>query len=247
MYDLLRISVPQPEEVFLKWLGNCDIESTATRTRKGAIEHSARLKNLSLKSRSGWLNISGSISRFTQDHNITPIPFGGVKQAIEHLSRQLQWDINGGRVTSYELANTFSMNYNVGNYLNMMVLWKKQEPQFYGNGENKTVLFGSSTQEVFYDKTLQMVAKNHPIPQEFQNKNLLRYEHRRKRGLERRKGGINTPLYVSELYSEKRVTEALKEYVKSYGLVQKVKRKNGVNISELDSKVRLFSKEYLNT
>ncbi len=245
MYDALSLSCKHNQADFLDHLIRNGIEVFHKGSSRGGFEEfQCRIKNLRITSISDNLKIKGSLSRYYQGHNITPIPFRKIEDAVNQLSNELNVDIKKGRVTSYEVANTYEVDFNAGNYIDMFKLWKGKEPQYRNDG---TLIFGSSTQVVFYDKGKELAASRQVLPVQFYGKNLLRYEFRRLRGLERQKGGITNALLVSELYSESKVKEVMKEYENGYNSVQKVKRKNGVTMSELDRKVKAFLKGYLHT
>jgi len=155
---------------------------------------SGKLGALKVSHNLDGLTIYGSLPKYLNGENVTPLVRAGVKAAIEKLENELAVDLSQAIVSMVEVGKTFILKHPPGEYLRLF----GDHPRYRKcvttkAGTVETVLYDlpkSSYQFQGYDKTKEMRAKRKAMPELFVGCKVLRLEWRcrRRRGLQGRFG-----------------------------------------------------------
>lgn len=171
MYDSIRYNL-QTNDAFrstqyltaLKEIS--DVES-------GEIVTIGKLKNLNVKIKDSSVSIFGSMPKFYLGSNLQQLTRKGTQETIEKLSDELRLKVYESNINRIDVSANFIMDKQLNNYFNCLTYLRYVEKKPYKNGlqfeTNKTTL-------LFYDKSRELKKKKQPIPELFQNRNILRYE-----------------------------------------------------------------------
>ena len=186
MYDTVQMRLTRNEvdvdfmEYALPYLKD---KCSHIREESGVKSVSGYLGGLKFMVRANSIKLSsGSIRKLSHAHNIGAWGRQETKTAIVYLSERLQLPFEKARVSRLDFAGDLEMDIAPENYFSILQHSKGYEATRYPTG----VLFkGGSSELVFYDKVVEMKAKNQNIPRHFQSKHILRYEMRLKKRLNR--------------------------------------------------------------
>lgn len=141
---------------------------------------SGNSKNLKIKVRKNWFTIENSLCKWFLGNNINTLSREQVRLANEKLSDTFHVNINEAKVTRLDLANSYSMDYPVECYFNILGQLNRYKRLEQPNG----VTYRTNSKElIFYDKIKELKHnKEMNIPE---TPNLLRYELRCKNSLKK--------------------------------------------------------------
>jgi hypothetical protein len=145
----------------------------------------------------------GSLAKYLNGENMTPIGRAGVKRAIEKLEADTGIDLKAAVVGSLEVGTSIILKERAGEYLRLFGDMSRQAKTVYSMGGClETVLYSTPTgayQFCAYDKGREMAAKGVEIPPLFARHNVLRLEYRiiRRRGIRAKFG---RDLTANDLY-----------------------------------------------
>ena len=167
------------------------------------------------------LSLYGSLPKYYLNDNFQVLSRGDTQRAIEKLSDTLSLSIKEAKVTRIDLAQNFIVKYEEPVYFNYLgacrYYQRLEQPKslYYQNGLR---------QMLFYCKAIEQRAKGLPIPELYQNKNVLRYEFR---WLRRLSEAFNiAEVKASTLYQDSFYIEAINRWKQSYFSIRKQKDLN---------------------
>lgn len=166
------------------------------------------LDNLRVRIKSECIRIEGSISKWYLGNNIQPLSLDDTKRAFEKLSSILHLPIEKAYVKRLDLAACLVMKYLPSIYYNHLGRAGNTFPQYMDNG----IYYNLPNEEqlLFYDKTIE--SKGH-VPDEYKGQHLLRYERR----------FFKPNILVGQLLDEDYYTLLIREWIKGYDLITKIK------------------------
>lgn len=144
----------------------------------------SHIDNLTIRTTAQGLSIGNSICKFLYGNNLVNFTRNDTQHAFEKLSDTLHISLNNATVTRMDIAYNFDVTYTPESYfyyLGNLPYYKRLEQMFYKGVEG--LYYSSVTdkkQLVFYNKIKETTNRKDSIPDEYQNKNLLRYELRMK-------------------------------------------------------------------
>lgn len=165
----------------------------------------------------------GSLCKYYLGDNFKTLGRSDVKRAVEKLSDTLHLPIEDASITRLDIAQNFMVSNPVGvyyNHLGNMKSGKRSEMATIGGIEG-LYYFKSLYMSVFYNKVKEQRDKRQPIPELYQNRNILRYEQRyyNKNILK----SFNTErVTASTLYDEKFYINAVNKWRDNYFSIKKI-------------------------
>ena len=131
------------------------------------------------------IKLSGSLCKFHLGDNFQTLHRSDTKRAIERLSDTFHLPIGEGKVTRIDIAQNFILKQDLQEYYNHFGELKdgnKRSSRVPITTENGLIsglyYYQSNGLLVFYDKVKEQTEKRQPIPEMYQNRNVLRYEQR---------------------------------------------------------------------
>ncbi len=177
MLDNVQILIPLEEGS--NWL----MSSAITRKVqwKDGFSYSGYLKNLKIKLKYSGVTITGSLPKYLNGENITPLTREQIKEGFELLQEDTGIDLSKGLIRSIEWGSSFIMKYPPFYYLNNFGEKEKSKSSYYYGKQNnlETVEYftkkGSYTFRA-YDKIQEMKdkKKQNKIPEPFNDCHVLR-------------------------------------------------------------------------
>lgn len=144
----------------------------------------SHIDNLTIRTTAQGLSIGNSICKFLYGNNLVNFTRHDTQLAFEKLSDTLHISLNNATVSRMDIAYNFDVTYTPESYfyfLGNLPYYKRLEQMFYKGVEG--LYYSSVTdkkQLVFYNKIKETTNRKDSIPEEYRNKNLLRYELRMK-------------------------------------------------------------------
>jgi hypothetical protein len=164
-----------------------------------------------------WVKVAGSLNKFWHGDNLTPMTRRNLQDSIECLSDSLTLPADEALVWRLDLACNFVMRLPVTEYTTML----ETAPYLARDtvSDSRTVYFKNDKKTLlFYDKIAEMKSKGVFVPDDFLEKNILRYECRlTKRVNEQLKWKIK----AGSLYQEKMYIRLIDLWKKNYDSVSK--------------------------
>ena len=173
------------------------------------------------------IRIEGSIAKFLYDGgNLIPLNRHTTEEAVKKLSEALQINLEDAGVSSLEFGANFLMRHKPSEYLKRMgELPRRQRYTF-----NVDTLYyrhrGKEQPDTFcmYDKISDAKAKGMPIPQGFEDKNLLRVELRLNGSLAKQMGVPDVK--ASTLYDRQFYAKIRNRFINTYFSITKINKLN---------------------
>ena len=173
------------------------------------------------------IRIEGSLPKFLYDGgNLIPLNRHTTEEAIKKLSDALQINLEDAGVSSLEFGANLVMRYKPSEYLKRMgELPRRQRYTF-----NVDTLYyrhkGKEQPDTFclYDKVSDAKAKGMPIPQGFEDKNLLRVELRLNGSLAKQMGVPEVA--ASTLYDRQFYAKIRNRFINTYFSISKLNKLN---------------------
>ena len=161
------------------------------------------IRNMGVYKNNNCLRICGSLPKYLNDENVTPLNREGIKSAIEKLENDLDLDLKNAVVCSVEFGVSIITREKPFEYLqlfgNTKVLTRVEYSKWTGL-ETHTSKTGSF-EFTGYDKAKEMIDNERNIPPLFSNLNVLRLEYRirKRKGI---KAKFSRDLLACDLFCE---------------------------------------------
>jgi len=172
--------------------------------------------------RSG-INLSGSLCKYYLGDNFQTLGRGDTKRAIEKLSDTLHLPIEKATVSRLDVAQNFIVKQQLENYYNHFGKLKNgwRSPVTNDIGKIETIYYYQSNGLlIFYDKVKEQTVKRQPIPELYQDRNVLRYEQRYTKRLPK---AFNVERVTASLiYGEKFYIDVIDKWKDNYFNIQKL-------------------------
>jgi hypothetical protein len=236
MYDTVTLVIRRPPS----W----EMPSIMTRVRPftdqktGAVHMAGFLGSMSISDRSSEVLISGSLPRYLCGSNAFTMTRAGTKEAIERMSNALSLPLGEARAYRLDMAGNIVLRHPVGEYLATLGPWKQANRKDFSNG-NISYQGGRCTLN-FYDKILDLNRKSVPIPDHWENRNVLRVELQMKKAV---KDQIGRSVFGRDLWNEDVYHKAIQKWKDSYLSVEKLKLMEEMPMGSVKSARAYF--EYL--
>jgi len=139
------------------------------------VKVTGRSKNIQVAYRTNSLSIYGSLAKYHYGNNLNTLTREATGNTIAELSDLMSVDLSNARVTRLDFSTNFITEHMPVYYYRFLGNLSRfnrhiNTHSLYYNQVNKKL--------IFYDKIKEAKKKNMPIPNEFKDKNVLRYEFR---------------------------------------------------------------------
>ena len=169
------------------------------------------------------IKISGSLCKYYLGDNFQTLGRGDTKRAIEKLSDTLHLPIEKATVSRLDVAQNFIVKQQLENYYNHFGKLKNgwRSPVTNDIGKIETIYYYQSNGLlIFYDKVKEQTVKRQPIPELYQDRNVLRYEQRYTKRLPK---AFNVERVTASLiYGEKFYIDVIDKWKDNYFNIQKL-------------------------
>ncbi len=185
------------------------------------------------------ISLRGSLAKNYFGDNLHTLTRQDTKQAIEELSDHLHLDLGTAKVTRLDVSTVIPTKHPPANYYSHF----GNKPYFERIQSTPNTLYYNNHQRqiIFYDKTKEANAKDVQIPEIWQNCNLLRYELRYRKRLNRQ---FNISLTAARLYNLEFYRSVIQSWYNEFKTIQKLKKQSFMtdNISTTkEAETALFS------
>jgi len=163
---------------------------------------------------------NSSICKYYLGDNFKTLSKGDTKRAIEKISDCLHVPIDLANVTRIDIAHNIIMKYPESLYLSYL-----GESRYYNRlPQNNGLYYNNKLRQLlFYGKVHEQKIKKQPIPELYQNRNVLRYEMRFKKRLREQ---LKQPQITAGLLSNEVFYSSLvKMWQSEYFSIQKINSK----------------------
>jgi hypothetical protein len=167
------------------------------------------------------ISLKGSLPKNYYGDNLHTLTRKDVQQAIEQLSNNLHLNIREARVTRLDVSTIIQTKRPPADYYSYF----GNKPYFDRLQSTPDTLYYNNYQRqiVFYDKTKESVAKDVQIPDILQNSNLLRYELRFIKRLNRQ---LDAVLRAAKLYDVGFYRAVIQIWYSEFKAIQKLKNQS---------------------
>jgi hypothetical protein len=174
------------------------------------------LRNIKVNERRFVLQVEGSLPKFYQGHNFTPLSRTELIECIGMLSDMLHLPIERMGISRLDISDTVEVSLKPKYYLDCLVRhpYLEREPR----GKNGVYFQNKSRHITFYGKVEEYSFKKKLIPEEFRDKNLLRIENSHKRDVTDWFPFLNN---ITGLYEPKNYIETIEHWVREFDLMEK--------------------------
>lgn len=208
-----------------------DVKQTYVDRETGELYDKGKLDGLDVKETTRGIKIKGSLSKYFFGNNFETLTRDQTKEAIEKICDSLHLDVREAELNRIDFATNFIVSEPPQNYYSFFGDAARLNKSIQGS----TLYFSNKSRAiVFYDKINEAKAHRMQIPEEFKNKNVLRYEYRLKRI---KKDHIT----LADVYSKETFNWFLNEWERRYFSIRRIPRfrikeevKEMINIKTLE-------------
>ncbi|MDR1561735.1 MAG: hypothetical protein LBS54_01440 [Dysgonamonadaceae bacterium] len=167
------------------------------------------------------ISLKGSLAKNYFGDNLHTLTRRDTKQAIEELSDRLHLDLGTAKVTRLDVSTVIPTKRPPADYYSHL----GNKPYFERLQSTSDTLYYNNHQRqiIFYDKTKEAATKDVQIPDILQNSNLLRYELRYTKRLNRQ---LNAVLTAAKLYDVDFYRSVIKSWHTEFKTIQKLKNQS---------------------
>ena len=227
MYDKVTIWKSRMRDEYPHLLALLEDAKEQTDLETGEVKTYGTLQGMRVGIFPTAIKIDGSLPKFLYEGgNVIPLNRHTTEEAIKKLSDTLQINLEDARVSALEFGANFLMRHKPSEYLKRMgELPRRQRYNF-----NLDTLYyrhkGKKQPDTFclYDKISDAKAKGMPIPQGFEDANILRVELRLNGSLAKQMGVAEVA--ASTLYDRAFYNKIRYRFIKTYFSINKINKLN---------------------
>jgi len=243
MYDNVNFRLRNTDVSGIDFLSEtpCFFDVSGEHCYDGETVITGKLDNFDITINRGGVNIkNGSLCKYYLGDNFKTMGRAETKRAIEKLSDTLHLPIGEATVTRLDIAQNFIVRQPVQVYYNHFGEMKHGgRSPVTRDGEIEGIYYYQSRGLLcFYDKVKEQQAKRQPIPELYQNRNVLRYEQRYTSRLPK---SFNVERVTgSMLYNEKFYIDVINRWRDNYRAINKLNDIN-INFETMRTKTDLYN------
>jgi hypothetical protein len=168
---------------------------------------------------------NGSLCKWYLGNNFQTLGRGDIQRAIEKLSDTLHLPLEKATVSRLDIAQNFIVKNPVQVYYNHLGELKhcRRSPVTDGEGDTEGLYYfqkNGNGLSLFYNKLKEQKNKGQPIPESYQDQNILRYEQRYKSRLSK---VFNVErVTAAMLYDEKFYIDVCNRWRDNYKAIEKI-------------------------
>ena len=131
--------------------------------------------NMIIRRNSNSITVQGSLPKYFYGNNLQTLQRQDTCLIIDELSDLISTDLSKSRVQRIDFSTNITTRYNPSYYYRFL----GHLTRFYRHSDKSSLYYNQASKKLlFYDKIKDARAKQMPIPQQYANKNILRYEMR---------------------------------------------------------------------
>jgi len=213
------------------WINGCDISKGKTfevlpylsgieeRQNEQGYSCSGKAKNYNVFVSESGIALRGSLAKNRFGDNIHTLTRKDAQWAIEELSDHLHIDINVAKVTRLDISTILYTKYPPADYYQYL----GQKPYFKRLQSTPDTLYYNNHQRqlVFYDKQKEAKEKGVQVPEILKNANLLRYELRYTKRINKQ---LNADVTAGKLYVRPFYDGLCENWYNEFKTTQKLKK-----------------------
>lgn len=221
---------------------NCLAEIKESRSERTGVYYTGYLENLRVTSGEFGTSIKGSINKYFHGDNFHSMTRTDTQHGFEKIQDELQILLTDAKATRIDIGKNFIVSNPVRSYLRLL-----EDTRYYNRLEQPDSVYfqNAKRQLIFYDKVKEGKKHSQLIPNEWEAKNVIRYELRYlKRVQEQLKSGS---VNVSQLYQPQFYKMLIDNWMTEFKDLRKMKELRPIenNMTASDFKDFIFA-EYIN-
>jgi len=191
-----------------------DVKPTYVDRDTGVLYEKGKLDGLEVKETCRGIKIKGSLSKYFFGNNLETLTIDKTKNAVDKICDSLHLDVNDATISRIDFATNFIVTEPPQNYYSFFGDATRLNKSIQGT----TLYFSNKSRAiVFYDKVNEAKAHRMQIPNEFRDKNVLRYEYRLKRIKRNR-------ITLKDLYSKEIFNWLIDQWLQRYHSIRRIPR-----------------------
>jgi len=232
MYDTVKLSyslldniVPKDTEVFNNLVNIT--ESIDVHTQSNWI--TGKVKNMVIRRNANSITVQGSLPKYQYGNNLQTLQRADTGLIIEELSDLIRTDLSKARLQSVDFSTNIITEHKPQYYYRFL----GHLTRFYRHSDNSSLYYNQGCKKLlFYDKIKDAKAKQMPIPKQYQNKNVLRYEMRL---LKQVKKFFKRDVLANDLINKQLYNYLLDKWYEYYKEIEKQKSKINIMSNQITS------------
>lgn len=236
MYDTIGLQLTHgdyPSGDFVADLSRC-LTSVSTFERGGFRHIVGDCGRLKVRANNWSVSVGGcSLPKWVAGNNYKPLSRAETRQAVEMMSDRLHLPMKLARVTRLDAGATITTSQPPSRYIGVLGELSRAKRQTVSGDETETLYYIQQYRRLcFYDKNKEQRNNGEPIPMEYADKHVLRYEYRLLRRLPAQMG--EREVTAAMLYDERFYHKVLNKWKQAYFSI----RKEGditINIDDMNS------------
>ena len=232
MYDTVKLSyslldniVPKDTEVFNNLVNIT--ESIDVDTQSNWI--TGKAKNMVIRRNANSIKVQGSLPKYQYGNNLQTLQISDTRLIIEELSDLISTDLSKARLQRVDFSTNIITEHKPQYYYRFL----GHLTRFYRHSDNSSLYYNQGCKKLlFYDKIKDAKAKQMPIPKQYQNKNVLRYEMRL---LKQVKKFFKRDVLANDLINKQLYNYLLDKWYEYYKEIEKQKSKINIMSNQITS------------
>ena len=232
MYDTVKLSyslldniVPKDTEVFNNLVNIT--ESIDVHTQSNWI--TGKAKNMVIRRNANSITVQGSLPKYQYGNNLQTLQRADTGLIIEELSDLIRTDLSKARLQRVDFSTNIITEHKPQYYYRFL----GHLTRFYRHSDNSSLYYNQGCKKLlFYDKIKDAKAKQMPIPKQYQNKNVLRYEMRL---LKQVKKFFKRDVLANDLINKQLYNYLLDKWYEYYKEIEKQKSKINIMSNQITS------------
>ena len=232
MYDTVKLSyslldniVPKDTEVFNNLVNIT--ESIDVDTQSNWI--TGKAKNMVIRRNANSITVQGSLPKYQYGNNLQTLQRADTGLIIEELSDLISTDLSKARLQRVDFSTNIITEHKPQYYYRFL----GHLTRFYRHSDNSSLYYNQGCKKLlFYDKIKDAKAKQMPIPKQYQNKNVLRYEMRL---LKQVKKFFKRDVLANDLINTQLYNYLLDKWYEYYKEIEKQKSKINIMSNQITS------------
>ena len=232
MYDTVKLSyslldniVPKDSEVFNNLVNIT--ESIDVHTQSNWI--TGKAKNMVIRRNANSITVQGSLPKYQYGNNLQTLQRVDGGLIIDELSDLINTDLSKARLQRVDFSTNIITEHKPQYYYRFL----GHLTRFYRHSDNSSLYYNQGCKKLlFYDKIKDAKAKQMPIPKQYQNKNILRYEMRL---LKQVKKFFKRDVLAKDLIDKQLYNYLLDKWYEYYKEIEKQKSKINIMSNQITS------------
>ena len=224
-YSLFDNTVPKDNEVFNNLVNiteSTDLVSQSTWIRGNA-------KNMVIRRNANSITVQGSLPKYQYGNNLQTLQRVDGGLIIDELSDLINTDLSKARLQRVDFSTNIITEHKPQYYYRFL----GHLTRFYRHSDNSSLYYNQACKKLlFYDKIKDAKAKQMPIPKEYHNKNVLRYEMRL---LKQVKKFFKRDVLAKDLINKQLYNYLLDKWYEYYKEIEKQKSKINIMSNQITS------------